>query len=129
MCLLLPTRNSGNSTKAIDAQTQLDNQLGGSSITNIPKGVSDAIGCFSSTTRAKDKSENRFYLVSMANSGPGGQVSAAAEYKYIPVGRDKTQRDCAKVFNIPNMTEWCPFTLMDVGSLGTVADDTLSPSC
>ena len=54
----------------------------------------------------------------MANSGPGGQVSAAAEYKYVPIGRDKDLEKCAKVFSIPNMTKWCPLTLMDVGSLG-----------
>ena len=52
---------------------------GGSSITNIPKGTADAVGCFSAATRARDKADNRFYLLSMANSGPGGQVSAAAE--------------------------------------------------
>ena len=112
---------SGSSSKAIDAKTQLDNQLGGSSITDIPKGITDAIGCFSAQTRAKDKAANRFYLVSMANSGPGGQVSAAAEYKYLPIGRDKDEEDCAKVFGIPNMTKWCPLTLMDVCVRGSSA--------
>ena len=29
-----------------------------------------------------------------------------------------SEEDCAKVFGIPNMTKWCPLTLMDVGSLG-----------
>ena len=118
MYVLPDAEFSGSSSKAIDAKTQLDNQLGGSSITDIPKGITDAIGCFSAQTRAKDKAANRFYLVSMANSGPGGQVSAAAEYKYLPIGRDKDEEDCAKVFGIPNMTKWCPLTLMDVGSLG-----------
>ena len=98
MYVLPDAEFSGSSSKAIDAKTQLDNQLGGSSITNIPKGITDAIGCFSAQTRAKDKAANRFYLVSMANSGPGGQVSAAAEYKYLPIGRDKDEEDCAKVF-------------------------------
>jgi hypothetical protein len=99
---------TGNSSKAIDAKTQLDNQLGGSSITDIPKGVVGAVGCFNTGTRARDKAANRFYLVSMANSGPGGQVSAAAEYKYLPIGRDKDEEDCMRRRPFPHFLYLTP---------------------
>ena len=105
---------TGSSTKAIDAM-HIDNQLGGSSITNIPGGITGGIGCFSAGTRVSDKAKNSFYLVSMASSGP--QVGEAAEYKYVPGAKQAAVKACAKLFHIPNMTG-CPLTLMDVGTLG-----------
>lgn len=105
---------TGGSSKAIDAM-HIVNQLGGSSITNIPKGVQDAVGCFSAETRSSDKAKNNFYLVSMANSGP--QFYEAAAIKYVPLAKRAAEKACAKIFHIPNMS-WCPLTLMDVGLLG-----------
>eukprot|EP01051_Picozoa_sp_SAG22_P022626 SAG22_NODE_5492_length_1004_cov_2.271823_2_plen_220_part_00 len=63
-----------------------------------------------------DKAADRFYLVSMACSGPGGQVSAAAEVKYLPIGKAGAEKSCAKLFHIPN-SSYCPLTLMEVGTL------------
>ena len=106
---------TGSASTAIDAM-HVDNQLGGSSIEHIPKGMKDALGVFSPGTRRSDKASNRFYLVSMANSGP--QVGEAAEYKYVPFAQKGAIKSCEQIFGIPNMTGWCPLTLMDVGSLG-----------
>lgn len=52
----------------------IDNQLGGSNVEDPKHGIPSAAGCFSAGTRAKDKAADRFYLVSMASSGPGAQV-------------------------------------------------------
>ena len=67
--------------------------------------------CFSPSTRASDKSKNRFYLVSMANGGQ--QVGEAAEMKYVPLAKAAATKACAKIYGVPNMSGWCPLTLMD----------------
>ena len=101
---------TGSSTHAIDAML-IDNNLGGSSSRDFPKGISDGLGCFSPGTRASDKSTNRFYLVSMADGGQ--QIGQAAEIRYVPFAKDAATKACAKIYNVPNMTGWCPLTLMD----------------
>jgi hypothetical protein len=105
---------TGSSTKAIDAML-IDNQLGGNNVQDIPKGITDGLGTFSAATRASNKAQNRFYLVSMASSG--AQVTEAVEIKYVPFAKKEATKACAKLYHIPNMSGWCPLTLMDQGLL------------
>jgi hypothetical protein len=52
----------------------------------------------------------------MANSPPVAAVTAAAYIELTPGGTSQIA-DCAKSFNIPGMTQWCPARLLDVGQL------------
>eukprot|EP01047_Picozoa_sp_COSAG01_P070619 COSAG01_NODE_10755_length_2086_cov_2.976346_1_plen_387_part_00 len=101
---------TGSSTHAIDAM-YIDNQLGGSSSGDFPRAISAGLGCFSPATRASDKAKNRFYLVSMADGG--AQVGEAAEIRYVPFAKAAATKACAKIYSVPNMSGWCPLTLMD----------------
>ena len=56
-----------------------------------------------------------FDLLSMATSG--NQIEEAAEYAFVPFAQKDAISRCVKLFHIPNMSEWCPLTLMDIGSL------------
>jgi len=68
-----------------------------------------------SSTIKKDKSLNKFFLVSMASSGTGKQL----EYSFLAEYIDSTyySKQCAATFNIPNMTDWCPPHLLDISQL------------
>lgn len=112
---------TGNSTKAIDNK-QIDNQLTGS-ITNERSGSASQIALFHSAaaTRQKDKEADRFFLASMADSTPSTVLESAAELTFLPfIDKKRNTANCANVFNGdggPNVTGWCPLTLMDCSLL------------
>lgn len=69
-------------------------------------------------TLANDKAANRFFLMSMATSGPTEQIEHAALLTYMPLAFQKAnRRACAQSFNIPGMDDWCPMSLQDVAQL------------
>ena len=51
--------------------------------------------------------------MSLAGSAPSCQIGPAAIIKFLPGSHAKEVEECAKCFKIPNMTAWCPTTLMD----------------
>eukprot|EP01061_Rhynchopus_euleeides_P030652 TRINITY_DN5089_c0_g2_i4.p1 TRINITY_DN5089_c0_g2~~TRINITY_DN5089_c0_g2_i4.p1 ORF type:complete len:204 (+),score=105.88 TRINITY_DN5089_c0_g2_i4:515-1126(+) len=94
----------------------VDNKLGGgvdsvdSSTPNNIQAYKDAHGVL-----AADKADNKYYLRSMASSGIGGQIEGAAKEKYL---FDKAAaKACAKIYHIPNLTDWCPPTLLSQSRL------------
>lgn len=68
-------------------------------------------------TTAKNKANNMFSLLQMGADVPDGQIKYAAEIIYDPFQKDQTAKKCAASFGIPNMTEWCPLTLLAIGQL------------
>lgn len=51
--------------------------------------------------------------MSLAGSAPSCQIGPAALINFLPGNHAKEIEECAKCFKIPNMTGWCPGTLMD----------------
>ena len=67
--------------------------------------------------RQIDAATNIFSLVRLAVSSPDFQIEAAAKLRYIPFGHAEVRAKCASGFNLPNVTEWCPETLLDLTQL------------
>ena len=76
-----------------------------------------ALGVFrtGAATRASQKARNRFFLASLADSGPTCQVEYAALIKFLPIDVTADCKSMAKCFNIPGVDDWCPLTLMEYG--------------
>ena len=106
-----------SSNYALDGKL-VDNQLG-SSVDDEESAIASERAAFqgSAATKAADKKERKFFLRSMATSSPGWQVEAMADITFNPFHGSDVAANCAKQFNIPNMTEWCPPTLEDIGQL------------
>jgi hypothetical protein len=69
------------------------------------------------TQRRNDAAKNGFLLLSMAMSTPAPVVPIVLELKVDPIhaSRDKLLAKCAALFKIPNITAFCPITLLDLG--------------
>ena len=108
---------TGSSNFALDGKL-VDNQLG-SSVDEEESAIASERAAFqgSAATKAADKKERKLFLRSMATSSPGWQVEAIADITFNPFHSDDVASDCAKQFGIPNMTDWCPPTLQDIGQL------------
>jgi hypothetical protein len=104
--------STANSTFALDGR-KIDNQLpgAGSSFGSLPMLRSGA------ARLASDRGSDRFFLMSLAQSGSTCEVEAAAEVYFLPLGKDSNRAKCAACFNIPGMDSWCPMTLQDVAQL------------
>lgn len=106
---------TGGTTLATDG-CMVDNRLAMASVDGLDTkhdidyfaGIKDIL--------AKDKADGKFFLLSMANSPPGEQMTDALKIEYLP-GETDLIPQCAATFNIPDMTGWCPETLLDVGQL------------
>lgn len=105
----------GSTTLATDG-CKVDNQLPMSSVDHLDTKHDVDFFAGIKDIRAKDKADGKFFLMSMANSPPGEQMTDALKIKYLPGDTDLIPT-CAAAFNIPNMTGWCPETLLDVGQL------------
>jgi len=66
---------------------------------------------------AKDKQNNKFYLVSMAGSNPDAELEYSFLVNYLPFEKEINTEHCAAVFAIPGMDNWCPPTLQDISQL------------
>jgi len=113
---------TGGSTKAWDASPYLDNG-GSSSIGDEVAGIKWEAGAFQGgkAKLAKQKPENKFWLMSLANSQPSGSLWPAAKLNLAPGGTFSVtgnRKDCASQFTgIPDFDKWCPGSLLHVGQL------------
>jgi hypothetical protein len=69
------------------------------------------------TRKAHDKALNQFFLMTMAAGAPSSQIESAAILTYDPLSGDLIRKKCARAFNIPGLTDWCPMTLQDISQL------------
>eukprot|EP00049_Salpingoeca_infusionum_P017911 m.354925 g.354925 ORF g.354925 m.354925 type:complete len:471 (+) comp17136_c0_seq1:67-1479(+) len=108
---------TANSTLSLDG-CKIDNKLG-DDVTNEPSTLPNMIQAFATAneTIAQDSKEGRYYLQSMAAGAPVEQIWYAAVLTYAPHLAPNASRECAALFNIPNMTDWCPMTLQDISLL------------
>ena len=106
---------TANSSLAYDSCARLSNNLHGGDITDMNATINGLDAAFrgAAAKRADLKRQNSFYLMSMAGSPPGSVTTAAAEIDYLPFGKDKKRQKCAASLNIPNLTDWCPLTLLE----------------
>lgn len=107
---------TNSSIYALDAK--LIEKVGGPDVTNETYAVSYEESVFSNALNIKEdcKANQTFYLMNMATGVPGQQMWYAFKIKYLP-HTDEDIYACAEVFNIPNMTTWCPPTNLDIASL------------
>jgi hypothetical protein len=81
---------------------------------NFSLGIQEAeqTFAFSEEVLKVSKSQNQFYLVQMAGDA-GDQMWFATKIKYFwPfVNIKKIKKTCAELYNVPNMTEYCPMSL------------------
>ena len=100
-----------NSSSRAQPSGLVDNNLPGAGA------ATGALGLFrrGAAQRASDKAANRYFLASLAASGPTCQVEAAALYKFLPIDRKGDVARCAKCLAVPGVDSWCPLTLMDYG--------------
>ena len=110
---------TGGSSKAYDACTNLDNEFC-ASVTNATSSVEQCTATFQNAeaTITQDKAKDTLYLLSMA-SQPSKQIMDVTIITYFPwlfnVTKEKEQ--CAAVFNVPGMTNWCPMHLQAMAQL------------
>ncbi|CAE7158455.1 Plcxd1 [Symbiodinium pilosum] len=103
--------STGSSPKALDARS-LDNQLKGG-------GYGKKFVDFMKQGSAKlqeDRAQNKFLLVSMSGGPADTAVTDAAKLEFLPDlfgTHKKWTKECATSSSIPNMTSWCPGSLMD----------------
>ena len=94
----------------------MDNQLGFSSIGGEDLAYDLSVFAAMGGARAADKKKGHFLLYSMANSPPGEGITLAAKV-VLEAGGTASIGECAAQYNVPNMTSWCPESLLDVGQL------------
>ncbi|KAJ8600307.1 hypothetical protein CTAYLR_000726 [Chrysophaeum taylorii] len=108
----------GGDAFATDCCVGISNTLKGGTISNFSKTVDD----WGQTLRASEerradlKSRNVLDLVSFAGSPPDQVVAADVAIYYGAGGRWATAL-CAASLGIPNVTEFCPLTLLDSSRL------------
>jgi len=111
---------TGGDSLAFDACESLGNDLHGGDLDDLPSAVTSWDDVFKAAPAAQidSLSKNRLNLVSFAGSPPSKQLEDAAIIKYdLGIDREATKKDCASIFNIPNMTDWCPTSLLDCEQL------------
>eukprot|EP00756_Hemistasia_phaeocysticola_P021025 Hpha_TRINITY_DN15751_c1_g9::TRINITY_DN15751_c1_g9_i1::g.40825::m.40825 len=110
----------GSETRAYDACQHLSNNLHGGNLNDVP-GTEKMWQSFLKGAGAKRetlKSQDKFYLVSVAGTPPSDQIKDAAFLRYLDwfkVEKEATIKSCSKIWNMPNVTHWCPTTLEDAG--------------
>jgi len=107
---------TGNDTKAYDACTSLSNNLPDANIADLSSSVEAWEDTFRSAPAMQRETlaNDQMLLISLAGSPPADSVKDAALLSYdAGIGKRKTTEKCARVFDIPNMTDWCPRTLLD----------------
>ncbi|CAE7225066.1 unnamed protein product [Symbiodinium sp. CCMP2592] len=100
-----------SSARAWDARS-LDNQLKGGS---HGREFVDFMAQGASKLR-EDRARNEFLLVSMSSGPSQAAVEDALKLDFLPDvfgAHKKWSKDCAESSKIPNMTSWCPESLMD----------------
>lgn len=104
---------TNNSTRALDA-CLIYNDLQGD-VENEEQSVASQLQTFENAlqTRAKLKRENRFFLMSLATSG-GNNLVFAIELVFQPFDHSAIRRKCAALFHMPNVTDWCPLSLLEM---------------
>lgn len=105
----------GTTTLATDA-CHIDNRLGMSDVNNLDLRHDLNLFNWMSQRLEMDKATGKFLLMSMACSPPASTIQLSAEIEFL-AGATKNIPDCAKDFNITDMTNWCPSTLLDVSQL------------
>lgn len=107
---------TSNSVYALDAC--LIENISGSDVTDEVNAITYEESVFESSLTKKQslKSTQSFYLLSLSTGVPSAQMWNAFKIKYLPHS-DKDVYNCAIAFNIPNMTQWCPETLLDISNL------------
>jgi len=106
------TNSSPNAMDGCDVDNNLCESIDdeASSIQCLTKVFSSA-----AATLKKDKSLNKFFLLSMASSASGSELIDSFLGKYLDPNFFLPQ--CSRSFNIPNMTNWCPPHLLDISQL------------
>lgn len=109
---------TNSSPYALDSCKHLNNQLPGS-VDSEPSSYQEQVGLFqnSPTMLAQNKASNTFFLMSMASSSPEKQLLYAFLLKFIPLDPNADKTACAALFSLPNMTNWCPSSLLDIAQL------------
>jgi hypothetical protein len=112
---------TANDTATYDSCASLSNSLAGGGIDHLDQLAAGVQGEFANAKgkRAMLKADDSLYLVSLAGSPPDFVTEDAAEIKWDPLKKeaDKTRQKCAASLAIPNMTDWCPVTLLDCEQL------------
>lgn len=113
---------TGSDPLALDAKRFFYNGGAGGSLADVPGSFRswDAFFRGNDAQRATLKTEDTFFLVSLAGSGPVAALVDAAEVEIataIHIGADAARKHCAAVFGIPNATEFCPLTLLNLERL------------
>ncbi|MEO5968352.1 MAG: hypothetical protein ABIQ95_00370, partial [Bdellovibrionia bacterium] len=108
---------TGNSRYAMDG-CKIDNKLPLSMDEEI-KSYHEITKIFnnSKTILEKDKAENKFFLMSLAPTETPKYLKYAFLTKYSHFFRDENRKNCASTFNIPNMSDWCPGSLLNISHL------------
>ena len=109
---------TSNSTLALDTHVMMDNDL----TTNYPLDQlrQTNLNAFRNGKmhRASDASQNdKFWLRSQSGEGPDSTMEDVAKLHLEGQGTQKYVTDCANAFGIPNMTKWCPDTLLQQSQL------------
>eukprot|EP01063_Lacrimia_lanifica_P014427 TRINITY_DN2100_c0_g2_i2.p2 TRINITY_DN2100_c0_g2~~TRINITY_DN2100_c0_g2_i2.p2 ORF type:complete len:226 (+),score=88.73 TRINITY_DN2100_c0_g2_i2:499-1176(+) len=97
----------GNKTVAYDG-CLVDNRLGGAGPENAKNAIDEFAGA--QGVIDADKKAGRYYLKSMAESPPGEQMGADVMEQLL--GYAGEIKKCAAAYHIPNMTDWCPPSLI-----------------
>ena len=111
---------TNNDTKAYDACSYLNNTLHGGDLTDLPGTMAMWQRLFESApaTQMQHVANDQMHLVSLAGAPPEFNVKDSVILRYDGgVGRKATAKSCASSFKIPNMTSWCPPTLIDTDQL------------
>eukprot|EP00605_Chrysophyceae_sp_TOSAG23-4_P000429 GSChrysophyteH1.ASY1.ANO1.486.1 assembled CDS len=117
---------TGSSTFVLDG-CLVDNRLG-PSVDDEQSAVAWEQNIYKGATMTKfhDKQQQKLFLVSLATGVPTEQVVAAGDIRLLHHGdadADSSRPEqvliekCTAAFNIPNFSQWCPPTLLDVAQL------------
>ena len=106
---------TNSSSLALDG-CLVDNYLG-PGVSNEPEALAWERGVFQTAeeTKATDKAQSKFFLMSMATGVPAEQVIYAAKIKWLNYDEADVMK-CAEAFGIPGL-DWCPETLLDIANL------------
>ena len=108
---------TNSSNLALDTKVMLNNELS----ENYPMEVAREgnINAFSNgkVHREADSSGGSFWLRSQSGEGPRETQKYVAELHLEGQGTEKYEEECSSAFAIPNMTKWCPDTLMQQSQL------------
>ncbi|CAE8631146.1 unnamed protein product [Polarella glacialis] len=107
--------STNSSFRALDARSKIDLPTGGGWKTTALRLLSNG-----SAELHAARSQDIFLLMSMAQHVEIWYIEKAAEITFLPNmfgSQERLARRCAALFEIPNMTSWCPPALMDLSLL------------